>query len=142
MPSSTNRSRFLRMVVIAIALTTASCGGSEEPPRNAAVSISAPSQSATVTSPVTFEMSATDFVIEPAGSASEGAGHFHLMIDVPCVTPGERIPADENHFHYGDGATTVEVELSPGEHTICLQAGDGLHIALDLTDTVTFTVSG
>ncbi len=58
------------------------------------------------------------------------------------VTPGETIPADDAHVHYGDGATAAQLELSPGEHTLCLQAGDGTHTALDLTDEITFTVEG
>lgn len=128
-------------LILVLSLVTAACAGDDEAAADPSVAISSPMMAATVKSPVTFEMTANDFTIEPAGSAREGAGHFHLMIDVPCITPGENIPADDSHVHYGDASTTAELELEPGEHTVCLQAGDGLHIALDLTDTVTFTVS-
>ncbi|WP_114594048.1 DUF4399 domain-containing protein [Euzebya pacifica] len=39
-----------------------------------------------------------------------------------------------------DGSTSAELELEPGEHTLCLQDGDGEHTALDLTDEITVTV--
>ena len=62
------------------------------------------------------------------------------MVDTPCVTPGEVIPSDANHMHYGQGQTSTELELEAGEHTLCLQAGNGEHVALDLTDTISITV--
>jgi hypothetical protein len=86
-------------------------------------------------------MSSTDFTVASAGTIEEDTGHFHLMINVPCMAPGQVIPAGDNHIHYGDGSTTVELDLAPGEYTLCLQAGDGIHTALDLTDTVSFTVT-
>lgn len=113
-------------------------GGGDD---SASVTVVSPGDGETVESPVTLEMTADDFVIEPAGEVRDGAGHLHAMIDVPCVDAGEIIPMDESHVHYGDGATTDTLELEPGEHTICVQAGDGVHTALDLTDTVTFTVA-
>ena len=108
----------------------------EEP----SVHFASPEDGATVTSPVQVEMMAVNFTIEPAGEVHDGAGHFHIMIDVPCVAPGEVIPSDANHLHYGQAQTSAELELEPGEHTLCLQAGNGAHVALDLTDTITITV--
>lgn len=99
-----------------------------------------PSDGATVSSPVQVEMGADNFTIEPAGAITEGAGHFHIMIDVGCVAPGETIPMDDNHRHFGNGQTEVELELTPGEHALCLQAGNGIHTALDLTQEITITV--
>lgn len=104
------------------------------------VYFASPEDGATVTDPVHVEMMAVNFTIEPAGEVHDGAGHFHIMIDVPCVTPGEVIPSDANHLHFGQGQTTAELELEAGEHTLCLQAGNGEHVALDLTDTISITV--
>lgn len=104
------------------------------------VHFASPEDGATVTDPVHVEMMAVNFTIEPAGEVRAGAGHFHIMIDVPCVTPGEVIPSDENHLHFGQGQTSAELELAAGEHTLCLQAGNGEHVALDLTDTISITV--
>lgn len=104
------------------------------------VYFASPEDGATVTDPVQVEMMAVNFTIEPAGEVRAGAGHFHIMIDVPCVTPGEVIPSDDSHLHFGQGQTSAELELAAGEHTLCLQAGDGAHVALDLTDTISITV--
>jgi hypothetical protein len=106
----------------------------------AAVRIVEPAADARVTSPVAVKMVADNFVIEAAGLAEPGHGHFHLMIDVPCVTPGEVVPRDDQHRHLGNGETEATLTLPPGEHVICLQAGDGLHRALPLMDRRTFTV--
>jgi hypothetical protein len=46
------------------------------------------------------------------------------------------------HRHVDDGASEAELDLPAGEHTLCLQAGDGEHAALDLTDEITITVVG
>jgi hypothetical protein len=62
------------------------------------------------------------------------------MVDAPCVEPGTVIPNDAQHVHLGAGQTSTELPLPAGEHTLCLQAGDGAHTALDTTREVTFTV--
>lgn len=95
----------------------------------------------TVPSPVPVTMTAEGIAIEPAGEVREGAGHFHVMVDVGCVEEGETIPKDESHLHFGDGSTTAELDLEPGEHTLCLQVGDGAHTALAPTHTMTIEVS-
>lgn len=97
-----------------------------------------------VTSPVPVSFEAEGFTVEPAdeGAINEGAGHMHVMVDVGCVEVGEVIPSDDQHVHFGDGSTSTELELEPGEHTLCLQAGDGAHTALDLTDEITVTATG
>ncbi len=118
------------------------CGATEEAsePR---VFFTSPEDGATVSSPVKFEWSAEDFTIEPAGEIHEGAGHLHLMIDTACLEPSTIIPADDNHVHFGKAQTEAELELAPGEHTICLQAADGGHAALEgegMTQVIKITV--
>ena len=34
----------------------------------------------------------------------------------------------------------MNLDLAPGEHTLCLQVGDGAHTALDLTSEITVNV--
>jgi hypothetical protein len=112
-------------------------------PSTGSVSITSPSANATVTNPVSVSMQATDFIVEPASNGlQDGAGHFHLLIDQPAVTPGEVIPnnPDNGYYHYGDGSTSAELDLTVGTHTIRLQAGDANHRAYDLTDSVSITV--
>jgi hypothetical protein len=38
------------------------------------------------------------------------------------------------------GEPSAEVVLEPGEHALCVQAGDGTHVALDLSDQVTIDI--
>lgn len=119
----------------ALALALAACGD------GGGVSFAEPQDGETVSSPVRVVMQSEEITIEEAGEVREGAGHFHIMVDVGCVEPGETIPADsEQHLHFGDGSTEATVELDPGEHTLCLQVGDGAHTALDATDEITITV--
>jgi hypothetical protein len=127
-------------------LVAAACGGGDgdggDPAPAATVSIASPEDGATVESTFPVTMEAANFTVEPAGDVTEGAGHFHLIVDAGCVAAGEQIPADETHIHLADGAGETELTLPAGEHTLCLQAGDGRHAALDLTDEITITVAG
>ncbi|MGH9189757.1 MAG: DUF4399 domain-containing protein [Acidimicrobiales bacterium] len=138
---------------VAILLTAAACGGGEdqalpsttaEPAKaKAAVEITAPGDGSEVASPVKVTMSASELTIEPAGAVREGAGHFHVMVDVGCVPPGDPIPLETAGFnHFGKAQTEAALALAPGKHTLCLQAGNGAHTALDLTDEITVTVTG
>lgn len=100
----------------------------------------APTDGATVTETVAVKMGAANFTIEPAGGVQLNAGHLHIMADTPCIAVGETIPRDDAHLHFGQGQTETVLTLTPGVHTLCLQAGDGIHVALGLTDQVTITV--
>ena len=115
------------------------CGGGAE----ARVSFQSPTDGQTVNGTVRVVMQAENFTVEESGEVNDGAGHMHIMVDVPCVAVGEVIPKDDNHLHFGDGSTEAELELSPGTHTLCLQAADGAHVALagdGMTDEITITV--
>ncbi|MGH3035749.1 MAG: DUF4399 domain-containing protein [Gaiellaceae bacterium] len=135
-----------RSLALLVLFAAAACGGGEdddaEPAAPAAVSITSPDDGATVESTFPVVMEADGFTVEPAGEVTEGAGHFHLMVDAECLAAGEQIPADDFHIHLADGSAETELTLPAGEHTLCLQAGDGKHAALDLTDQVTVTIAG
>ena len=129
----------LLLTVILFTLLVA-CQSNTANPR---VRFTEPADGATAASPVKVVMAAENFTVEPAGDIHEGAGHLHIMVDTPCLPPGEVIPRDEQHLHYGDGSTEAAVELTPGTHTLCLQAADGAHIALagdGMTHTITVNV--
>lgn len=135
------------LMTVGLVIGFAACG--DDGPDNAddsvtdgeaSISFAAPADGDTVSSPVTVEMEASGVTIEEAGELHEGAGHFHVMVDTECVAEGEVIPEDESHIHYGDASTETEIELEPGEHTLCLQIGDGAHTATNLTDEITVTV--
>jgi hypothetical protein len=133
------------LALLLILLPAAACsGGGDEEAADpaAAVSIASPDDRATVESTFAVAMEAEGFTVEPAGEVAEGAGHLHLMVDADCMAAGEMIPADDSHLHLADGSDVIELTLPAGEHTLCLQAGDGQHAALDLTDEITVTVAG
>jgi plastocyanin len=112
-------------------------------PDTGSVSFVSPDQDANVQNPVSFEMEATDFIIEAAkNGVRDGAGHFHILVDQNPLPAGEVIPNNEEngYYHYGGGQKTAEIQLEPGEHTIYLQAGDAKHRAYTLTDSLSVTV--
>ncbi len=135
--------RALFLVAVTLA---AGCGGDDgtagEEGAETSVSIVSPEDGATVTTPVAVKMEAVELELEPAGAAREGAGHLHLMVDADCVSAGETIPADDAHRHLADGSSELELPLAPGEHTLCAQAGTGVHEALEATHEITITVGG
>ena len=69
--------------------------------------------------------------VAPAGVQNPNTGHHHLIIDAPLPDPGKPVPTDAKHRHFGGGQTQVDLELSPGEHTLQLILGDHLHIPFD-----------
>lgn len=77
-----------------------------------------------------------------AEGIAAGTGHHHLIIDVPAPAEGTGIPFDEAHKHFGKGQTSVDLELSPGEHTITLQFANAAHESYgpDFAKTITVTV--
>lgn len=109
--------------------------------QEASISIESPADSATVESPVDFEFDHSQtLTVEPSGELSQDAGHYHLMVNEGPVDVGEVIPSDETHLHFGDGSTSVAVDLPEGTHNLTLQMGDGQHYALPETDDLTLTV--
>lgn len=141
------------LCVVLLLLTLVACGGGDAGGDSASgdgaapggdgaatAAFAEPADGATVESPVPLAFEAEGIEIEEAGAVKEGAGHFHVMIDTPCLGEGETIPNDESHLHFGDASTEAEAELEPGEHTLCLQVGDGAHNALNVTDEITITV--
>lgn len=142
---NTTRHTSVRIAALAAAagLALAGCGsdGEDLTGTGGSVSFAGLADGDTVSSPVTVDMTADGVTIEPADAGvNEGAGHLHVMIDTGCVPAGETIPADDAHRHFGDGSTTADLDLEPGEHTLCLQLADGEHVATDITQEITITV--
>ena len=103
-----------------------------------------PQDGATVAAPVKVVMAADGFIVEPASeTVTAGHGHLHIMVDTDCVAAGQGVPKDETHLHFGQGQLEAELDLKPGAHTLCLQAADGLHVALPgdgMTQMIAITV--
>jgi hypothetical protein len=90
-----------------------------------------PTDLAVVPTTFTVQMGAEGLIVEPAGEIHAGAGHFHILIDVPFVEPGIVIPADDQHKHFGQAQTSTELTLTPGEHVLRLQFANGAHETLE-----------
>ncbi|MEM7402692.1 MAG: DUF4399 domain-containing protein [Myxococcota bacterium] len=103
-----------------------------------------PKDGAVVTSPVTFQFSATGVTVEQAGEVKPNAGHFHVLIDnaLGYIPKGQTIPADDKHVHFGDGGKEGTVDLPAGEHKLTLQFGNGQHQSAgkELSHTISITV--
>ncbi|MDX1663412.1 MAG: DUF4399 domain-containing protein [Candidatus Promineifilaceae bacterium] len=138
-----NRHHITLAVLIALLALLAVACAPQAPADTPRVFFAEPANEAAVASPVTVRMGAESFVVEPAGEVREGAGHLHIMVDTPCVAAGEAVPKDEAHLHFGQGQTEATLELDAGTHTLCLQAADGAHVALEgpgMTQELTVTV--
>lgn len=104
-----------------------------------------PEDGAEVPTTFTVSFAAINLMVEAAGEVHEGAGHFHVLIDEPFIEPGEIIPNDETHLHFGTGALSASITLEPGTHILRLQFADGAHQALEgdgYRDEITVTVVG
>lgn len=66
--------------------------------------------------------------IAPAGIDRPNTGHHHVIVDSDLPPPGEPIPNDKKHLHFGAGQTEARIELPPGRHTIQLILGNTDHI--------------
>jgi hypothetical protein len=126
--------------LISLAALTAVVAGCGDDDKGGSVSLTEPDDGATVAGGVALRMLAEEITIEPAGEAREGAGHFHVVADAGCIETGEAIPRDGDHVHFGQGQAEGKIYLEPGEHQLCLQAGDGVHAALGATDEITINV--
>lgn len=107
------------------------------------VNFTQPQNGASVSNPVKLKWAAQNFRVEPAGTVNAGAGHLHVMVDTPCVPAGQTVPADDTHKHFGKAQMEAELTLTPGKHTLCLQAADGAHNALPgsgMTQQISITV--
>lgn len=110
------------------------------------VFFTAPANGATVTSPVHVTMQAENFTIEPEGEAKPGRGHFHIVVDAECIRPNQDIPKhvdEETYLHFTKGELEADLDLAPGTHTLCLQAGTGQHVAIfgeGMTHEISVTV--
>ena len=105
--------------VLLLAAWSAGCSGDDGPAPNGA-ELTGIEHEDEVTSPFEVGMKTEDV----------GGGHFHILVDTPCVEAGEVIPEDDEHLHFDEGETSAELDLDPGKHDLCLQVGDGEHRAL------------
>jgi hypothetical protein len=121
-----------------VSLLLVACG--DDASKAASVSFTTPVDGAHVAGGVHLVMAAKRLTIEPAGDVHKDAGHFHVIADAGCITPGAAVAKDADHVHFGKGQSEGSIYLEPGSHELCLQPGDGAHVALKPTDKVTVDV--
>ncbi len=98
-------------------------------PADAHVYLISPANGAVLKSPFVVQFGLRGMGVTQAGSAAPNAGHHHLLVDVnEPINPGETIPSDKNHLHFGAGQTETKLDLPPGRHTLQLVLGDAKHL--------------
>ena len=112
-------------------------------PEGARVYFVTPADGDTVSNPVRVEFGIEGMSVAKAGDDVPHSGHHHLIVDAGLPDLGMPIPASDNYIHFGDGSTSTELTLAPGEHTLQLLLGDHLHVPHDppvASEIITITV--
>jgi Domain of unknown function (DUF4399) len=93
----------------------------------------APSDGATVHSPVTVKFGLKGMGVAPAGIKFDNTGHHHLLVDTDLndLKLDAPLPATDKVLHFGKGQTETTVTLAPGKHTLELVFADYLHMPFD-----------
>ncbi len=153
------------VAAFALAAFVSACGGgTEAPPAESApaaapaaaapaasaeprVFFIQPTDGATVKSPVHLQLGMENYMLMavPEGTptmAREGMAHQHVGVDTQCLPVGETIPKADPWVHMGNGASEMDMQLTPGDHTLTVQAGDNLHKTLpNMCSTITVHVT-
>jgi hypothetical protein len=148
-------------VCAALALAVTACGGTEPESPEAAESHAEhtgvsrvyfvePTDGATIKSEAQLVFGSEMFAIAPVppgeiadADVRPGTGHYHVAIDADCLPAGQIIPKADPWIHFGSGANTAEIALTPGTHRLTVQAGDDQHRTTEgLCETITVNVVG
>ena len=112
-------------------------------PDGARVFFITPVDGAVVSNPVVIDFGIEGMSVTKAGDNRPDSGHHHLLIDAELPDLSLPIPANANYVHFGDGRTSTEITLEPGQHTLRMLLGDHLHIPHDppvISEPITITV--
>ncbi len=141
--AGTLRSGFLLAAAAVMLAATPLAGARTPAPEDAEVYFIAPTDGATLKSPVTVRFGMRGMGVAPAGVEMHKTGHHHLLLNTPLPPMDQGIPSDERHIHFGGGQTEVRLELPPGRHELQLLVGDHLHIPHEppvMSERITITV--
>ena len=123
--------------------------GVELPPRKpspegARVWFVTPADGDTLSAPFLVEFGLEGMDLVPAGEIGENTGHHHLLVNTPLPRMDLPIITDDNHLHYGQAQSSVELSLEPGTYTLQMLLGDDLHIPHDppvMSEVITVEVT-
>ena len=116
-------------------------------PMNAKVYIVSPKDGKTVKPKFTVRFGLKGMGVAPAGislAEDKPTGHHHLVIDAEVPDLKLPFPMDDKRMHFGGGQTEVQLELTPGKHTLQLVLADHAHIPHDpplVSEKITITVA-
>ena len=150
------RSRMLGGVAAAaFSMAMVACGGGAPAESGSAgagrVFFVSPKDGATITTMSTIEFGSTGTTVAavPKGELKPeqvraGTIHYHLGVDTDCLPDnGAAIPKAAPWIHFGDGKNVIEMQLTPGQHRLAVQAGNDLHRTLPgMCEVITVTVGG
>jgi hypothetical protein len=128
----------LPVIFIAALLLFVGCGKKEAP--KAKVFFAEPKDGAEIKGPVKVVMVVEGMKIQPAGEVVEGTGHHHILLNQDFFPPGQVIPTDDTHRHFGKGDTEAVLDLPPGDYKLTLQFADGLHRSYGKESSATINI--
>jgi hypothetical protein len=130
--SSMNLTRMAMASAVLVLLSHAAYGQGTPRPKDAELYFITPEDEASVSGTFKVRFGLSKMGVTHGGDAYPNSGHHHLLIDVDRLPdPGEPIPLDKSHLHFGAGETETDLDLSPGEHTLQLELGDANHFPFD-----------
>ena len=131
------RINLLALCIVTL-LAVAGCGKKEAP--KGKVSFAEPKDGAEIKGSVKVVMKVEGMKIQPAGEVVEGTGHHHILINKEFFPPGQVIPTDDTHRHFGKGDTEAVLDLPPGDYKLTLQFADGLHRSYGKDSSATINI--
>lgn len=145
MSQLTDTSKMTRRAVLAAAALAPSFALAQSPaPSDAYLYIIWPNDGQRIKGAFWCRFGLRNMGIARAGDKTENSGHHHLLIDASgTLKPGDVIPADKNHLHFGAGQSEARVDLPPGKHTLQLVLGDAEHKVFNppvMSKKITITV--
>lgn len=129
--------RQLALALLGLAIATGACGQTspipvQRPAPGTELYIISPRDGETVPRTFTVRFGLKGMGVAPAGTVKPGTGHHHLLVDVDTLPPpGQPIPKDAQHLHFGGGQTETTLTLPPGTHTLQLELADANHVPFD-----------
>jgi hypothetical protein len=138
--------RYAVIIGAVLLLGAALYGAGARAQQTGTVRITAPTNGATVNSPVQLTVDIQGVTVKPAAEGDPNAFHYHALVDVDPTTvlqPGQPIPTGQSNIvHTADRTITIP-DLAPGQHTVVVVLTRTDHVPLNpnVQDRITFTVA-
>jgi hypothetical protein len=144
--------RRISWIIVAVLLLFCSAGVAGATRHAAAqaaptLTITSPSNGATVAAPATITVAVTGVTIKAASEGDPNSSHLHYFVDkdpANIVKPGQPIPTGDPNIIHSGSLTQQLPSLGPGQHHVWVVLGhlDHTPYSPNVQADVTFTVSG